>query len=1209
MRRGARPGLFRAGRRHGDGKAASSSAEGGVDALMTGSQGTGLAAPSGGAASLAAPGAASFDSDFNQDMEDARASAASARKAARERAARRRIRPPMARSLPRSGHSVCVTGAQASAGDGSGSGGDSSSGNGDGGARSGGGGGGSDSEGSVPGVAATSTALRGFRRAGRRPAGLTAQRATATKRTGGLSRSRLRATAGAPGAGLLRRQGSLPRSRTSWNTASPHSKAAQSASAPAEMVADSRAYGMPRSSPAAAFLEDAAFALEGLTSAASKTVHHASAVDLAKHFATPGHRRVLRSRGFVSRVVAWGGRLTAPEVAEADPVLCLALVTMLHFSSKGGQDVDDFTPELVRTLLHIIAHGLTDSAGGVATAPTSEDAGHPPSASGKVRLALRRVTTTGSTASTSGSSRRLGAQAKLRELLEDSEELGSLEASDIALHLLASATTIKDVKGVRAGSSAERAYLASVKAVKECVRVMGGVPTLAIVLSQCASDVVDALDDGAVDDIDPVGRRLLSVLQLLENMSFLNDATRAELVGNPVHGENSAGRGVETSNAEPKTGRVVTALLRLVRATAVYTGVDSCTKQSEQAWKLANTVHRSALHVLINLTNEYEAACNAVEAGGGMSVGLASLLAHRPSVWPSVDNGDVKMGEDDGGLVRWLIFNGSDAGDIQSRLFDSFLLTLAMLINCVETAPAARESMRALAVGDAMCGDVALQGPALLVLVRLFRNMWELLNIDTRHPSERKTPDPSADGSSGAQTDAEGEVDPDLLESDVGVEDLLCGAYLALLLGNLMRSSPASQAVILPALPDGSPWPLARTLAAFVALQSRAGVMTAEVLKSIRDMRAELKSLATGVSAKQFSDEEDDGDEEEHKEEAAAAPVDDVEVSAVPGRASRAALNWQSPLTSGMSIVEEADLSAAGAAALKRRRSAWGAASPTASESGGTPKPSAAAPAVQRSSSATRAATPNPSASGSPPRAKRARTTVATPPSPEAMLRAAAALQAARAYTSSAPADLPGDDADDGDDAVDEDGDGGSDGDDAGAPVASGPGGADASTGLPDAPPLRTVSAPPRTSGTSVARSARPSSTKPPRIPGRAMARSPQRLPGRRGPNGQRAMLRTSPGSASSRSPQSVGSRGSRRGARGRVLASAAAAGGEDDTHTPGTRSQQGGAGGGSPSQSQVSGIAAGHRVSAKPKRYVSKRVARLAAAAQLDIEADIGEL
>ncbi|KAJ0402975.1 hypothetical protein P43SY_009232 [Pythium insidiosum] len=156
---------------------------------------------------------------------------------------------------------------------------------------------------------------------------------------------------------------------------------------------------------------------------------------------------------------------------------------------------------------------------------------------------------------------------------------------------------------------------------------------------------------------------------------------------------------------------------------------------------------------------------------------------------------------------------------MEERLvYDSYLLLLSAITNCVEHSPENRLALSDLDLSALACDhglDVFRSSSVCGLLVSFFlsrvTSYVRLIELSE-----------SQDLSSAA------------LESESWVpEDVILGGCTSLLLGCLMTDSSYHSAIILGALPDNSPRLLLRALGAFVALHSQIGALTPEVGQSV----------------------------------------------------------------------------------------------------------------------------------------------------------------------------------------------------------------------------------------------------------------------------------------------------------------------------------------------------------------------------------------
>ncbi|CAK4073432.1 unnamed protein product [Aphanomyces euteiches] len=182
-----------------------------------------------------------------------------------------------------------------------------------------------------------------------------------------------------------------------------------------------------------------------------------------------------------------------------------------------------------------------------------------------------------------------------------------------------------------------------------------------------------------------------------------------------------------------------------------------------------------AMRVLINLTHKNDIACTNIAAVHGTHLIVDVFLEFQ-------------------------------ASHVDDKLtFDTCLLTLSALVNCVEHNDTNRDD-----VGTYQNGSL------LDTLVSYFRGRVASFQHILLEPDESATWNP---------------------------EDVVLSGSVAMLLGCLMRQRPVNAARILSALPDGSPRLLLRVLVAFVGLHAQIGALSEEILESCIQVETELKAL------------------------------------------------------------------------------------------------------------------------------------------------------------------------------------------------------------------------------------------------------------------------------------------------------------------------------------------------------------------------------
>ncbi|KAF0693311.1 Aste57867_15715 [Aphanomyces stellatus] len=191
------------------------------------------------------------------------------------------------------------------------------------------------------------------------------------------------------------------------------------------------------------------------------------------------------------------------------------------------------------------------------------------------------------------------------------------------------------------------------------------------------------------------------------------------------------------------------------------------------ASRRSTDMYLMALRVFINLTHKNDIAC----------VNVAAIHGARAV------------------LDVFLQFHAADADE--KITFDTCLLTLSALVNCVEHNDTNRD-------------DVASPPTHLDTLAAYFCARVASFQHVLLQPDETATWKP---------------------------EDVILSGSVAMLLGCLMRARPTNAARILAALPDQSPHLMLRVLVAFVGLHAQIGALSEEILESCIHVETELKRL------------------------------------------------------------------------------------------------------------------------------------------------------------------------------------------------------------------------------------------------------------------------------------------------------------------------------------------------------------------------------
>jgi hypothetical protein len=227
------------------------------------------------------------------------------------------------------------------------------------------------------------------------------------------------------------------------------------------------------------------------------------------------------------------------------------------------------------------------------------------------------------------------------------------------------------------------------------------------------------------------------------------------------------------------------------------------TDRSKSLPEWAQGVLQAALTVAANLTHDNDAGCEAMK-GPGLNSAFEMFCSCARAQRGRRGSAD----ESESGAEALL---GSESS---STLFDSTLLLLSLLINCVETHGGNRAVL-----GDHGCDQVAAFFVSKIpadVLARLQRA-----------------------GNGGAAE----------VEFGWSAEDLLLASSATLLMGCLMRGSPANARRVQERVPGGSVVLLMQVLEAFLAFQEDAGVLAKDVMGKVLGVMNELRELALGQLA------------------------------------------------------------------------------------------------------------------------------------------------------------------------------------------------------------------------------------------------------------------------------------------------------------------------------------------------------------------------
>ncbi|KAE9241619.1 hypothetical protein PF002_g9166 [Phytophthora fragariae] len=231
----------------------------------------------------------------------------------------------------------------------------------------------------------------------------------------------------------------------------------------------------------------------------------------------------------------------------------------------------------------------------------------------------------------------------------------------------------------------------------------------------------------------------------------------------------------------------------------------------------------SALRVLINLTHHSVEAASHVHALDGMQL-IAHAFTQLLGLVSAPSAGEKSRPKSAG---------------LDKSEFDSCLLLLSAIVNCIEFSNDNRDALAGatLYLNLRQDGSSQMKVSACDLFTRFFQ-----AKVESYVHLIELTEDQAGGGGSTISME-EG-------DDDWSPEDVILGGCTSLLLGYLMKGSPANSAGILNTLPDSSPRLLLRALSVFVAFHSQIGALTTEVAKSVLHVEEILKSYhETGAVA------------------------------------------------------------------------------------------------------------------------------------------------------------------------------------------------------------------------------------------------------------------------------------------------------------------------------------------------------------------------
>lgn len=250
--------------------------------------------------------------------------------------------------------------------------------------------------------------------------------------------------------------------------------------------------------------------------------------------------------------------------------------------------------------------------------------------------------------------------------------------------------------------------------------------------------------------------------------------------------------------------------------------------------RLAGEALLASLRALMNVTNECDLGCRAMRFRCGsdekkivVAAALNLLSAHAEALLRLFDQEEEEYDDDDDDDDD--VENGDERELTTFFHFDATITLLGVLINSVEEDGANR-ALFAAKVCDQQQGVGGVETVVRLMLDSL--------------PPHVVNKEPPQMGTSIAAADEEEEYDDDDDEKWT-VSHLCLSAYVCLLLGCLIRSSPRNTASVLKLMPYGARRliTVVQVLRAFLGLQQDAKVLTEEALRPTERVIEEMHSL------------------------------------------------------------------------------------------------------------------------------------------------------------------------------------------------------------------------------------------------------------------------------------------------------------------------------------------------------------------------------
>jgi len=717
-------------------------------------------------------------------------------------------------------------------------------------------------------------------------------------------------------------------------------------------------------------IDDLIYNIEGLRSELSASVQVESCVSLSKMLIDAPTRRIFRTHGLASNLVATAKELLSLQEAHEPLLFGLCAIVFQLFLDGVRPNLDLVVEPVIHLVLRALATGYSwmaedypqlrllsprhpggsslvmskKSSVGVAYGEkfehifgtaTSHKPGlfggasmiqQPPHESGSVMklhdLALFLVwrLTNLSEAADSGHNNNTNnnnnvVSDEIVHPLQDSNAIDLTSSSEA----VSTEKTSMSQQESEIDSSLEHVLVSHMSIARDALRTAmngHGLVVISAVCAACSKSIVSILTESGKSTSCSVDmNRVRLCLNTLENATFLsaentlyvtlNVSIRSDLFMN-------------TSTSKQSTSiNFVTVLIALVQCITTFLlktrlqstsppgrgsineGSMASTPLHDDELQLADLIH-GCLRVLVNLTNRQAKGCSAILAANRpfddsnmLSSSSSSSLSSSSSSLPSLSSSTTShksITSTSWGIssifrviTSFSSLNTSSDDLVEKSNFDSLVLAIGVLANCVEYEPSARESLLRISIEGGLSGLAGEakggRAPAIKFLCSLFFTRFKRLGLRSELPSSSSSSSSSPSSSSSSTTITTTTTTSSLVKATneehlddsenaaLNPDDVVVSSYLSLLLGCAMRdnnqvqdtvcstlgpllSTSTSQSTKHP-LPSSSIVDkkshvimtieaLSLSLKAFIALQTATGTLTEETIHHVQTVQEDV---------------------------------------------------------------------------------------------------------------------------------------------------------------------------------------------------------------------------------------------------------------------------------------------------------------------------------------------------------------------------------